>query len=435
MKLRNYFAHLAVGFGLSLPVGQAVAQQAATDADMPESAGVMTPERDGAPKWKGFAPVPQAAKMSAESRRSEGRQLGNGQTLRSSSLLGTTIRDGTGQPVGKVVDFVTDDQGNILYPLVSYSGSPGFSGRLFAVPSGSLRFGVGVNNNSTARLSFDPQLLRNAPSFASNQFSDLSDPAFQNRLNAYYQSLFPSRNAVRRTGGAMNTAGSPAVNPILPVTGGLPSPQATGFNTANGTVTPSVGGGAAPAPAMIGPSGSPAGTSALGQIFTVPRAPASIIGPSGSPAGSSSRGGNASSVIGPSGAPGGSTLPGGSVVGPSGSPGGASLPAGNPGSFANPQVNGQGNNGANTALFPSGPFGSPGSSQLFPGAQSGVGSAPPGSSGGTPAGPSSSPGTGSGATPNTIMGPSAVPNTNGASATPNTAGTSATPGGASPAGK
>ena len=95
--------------------------------------------------------------MTAGSPRSEGRSPGSGQTFRSTSLLGTTISDANGQAIGKVVDFVTDAQGNILYPLVSYSGSPGFSGRLFAVPPGSIRFGAGANNSATARLSFDSE--------------------------------------------------------------------------------------------------------------------------------------------------------------------------------------------------------------------------------------------------------------------------------------
>jgi hypothetical protein len=381
MNLRNYITHAAVGFGLSLPVVPAIAQQqAAADADVPESAGVITPQRDAAPKWKGFAPVPKAAKVAA-GQRSDGRLLTSGPTFRSTSLLGMTISDANGQPVGKVVDFVTDAQGNILYPLVSYSGSPGFGGRLFAVPRGSLRFGAGPNNSSMAQLSFDPQLLRNAPSFASSQFSQLSDPAFQNRLNSYYQSSSFPRNAFFRVGGAMNTSGSPAVNPSLPLTG-VPSTEATGFNTAGGTFVPNaaVVSGTIPAPAT-----------------------GSIIGSSGSPAGPSS-------IIGPSGAPGGSTLPAESVIGPSGSPAGTS-PSG-------------GNNATSSSLFP--PFGSQGSSQLFPQAQPNT------------IGPSATPNTnGPSAVPNT-NGPSATPNATGPSATPNTMGPSATPnvgGGASPAGK
>ena len=214
---------------------------------------------------------------------------------------------------------------------------------------------------------------------------------------------------------------------------GQPNAQATGFNMATGIIAPTVGGETPPAPGIIGPSGSPAGPSALGGSILAPPAGGSIIGPSGSPAGSSS-------VIGANGSPSG----GGSVIGPSGSPAGATPTGGTPGRFASPQVNGQGNNATNSSLFPSRAAGSPGSRQLFPRVQS-VGS-PPLSNGAAPGGPSRSPGAGSGATPNTIgpsatpntTGPSAVPNTNGPSATPNSAGPSATPnvgGGASPSGK
>ncbi len=398
MRLRNYFTHITVGLGLSLPVVPAIAQQpAAADAYVPESAGAITPERNAAPKWKGFAPVPQAPKMTAESQRGDGRQRGNQQTFRSTSLLEMTISDANGKPIGKVVDFVTDSQGNILYPLVSYSGSPGFGGKLFAVPRGSLRFEAGTDNSSTARLAFDPQLLVNAPSFASSQFSQLSDPAFQNRLNTYYQSSYFPRNAFSRAGGPMNMTGSSAVDPSLPLTGDLQAGQATGFNTANGIFVPSATAGS------------------------------NVPGGSG-----------VSSIIGPSGAPGGSTLPGRSVIGPSGSPAGTSPAGGNTTGFVSPQVNGQGNNGTTSSLFPFRRTGSQGPRQLFPQGQPG---------GVAPNSGSIFPGTGSGATPNTIgpsatpntNGPSAVPNTNGPSATPNTMGPSATPnvggGGTSPAGR
>jgi hypothetical protein len=431
MKRRNYVAHIAVGLGLSLPSVLAIAQQpVAADADVPESAGVITPEREVAPKWKGFAPVPKAAKRAAgstprqeagqrqgsESQLSEGRLLGSGQTFRSTSLLGTTISDAKGQPIGKVVDFVTDAQGNILYPLISYSGSPGFSGKLFAVPRGSLHFRPGADNSATARLAFDSQLLQNAPNFATSQISQLSDPAFQNRLNSYYQSSSFPRNAFSRTGGAMNLTGSSAVNTSLPLTGDLQAAQATGFNTANGTFVPNatVGGETVQAPAILGASGSPAGSTFTGGNV-----------PSG-----------ASSIIGPSGAPGGSTLPGRSVIGPSGSPAGTSPAGGNTTGFASPQVNDQRNNSTTSSLFPFRHAGSPGSGQLFPQGQPG-GVNPPATTGGAANGGSSSPGAGSGATPNTI-GPSATPNTNGPSAVPNTNGPSATPnvgGSTSPAGK
>ena len=440
MNLRNYFTHFAVGFGLSFSVVPAVAQQqAASDADAAESAGMITSPRDAAVKWKGFAPVPQAANRSAgavvrrqawqqrpEQRRES--RPGSGQTFRSSSLLGTAITDANGQVIGKVVDFVTDGQGNILYPLISYSGTPGFSGRVFAVPRGSLRFAPGSGDGSTAQLSFEPLLLQNAPSFASGQFSALNEPVFQNRLNAYYQSvLLPSNNS-KASGGAMNTMNSSLVNPPLPLTGGVADAQAAGFSTQNGTLTPVVtAGGTSSGPLLFGFSGLPAGASAQGQGVIPPSATGSIIGPSGSPAGSSFIGGNVpggsatTSITGPSGVPGGSTLPGGSMIGPSGSPAGTSPSAGN--------------NTSGSALFPASSFGAPGSGQLFPQSQpSAVGpSATPNSTG-----PSATPNAnGPSATPS-VNGPSATPSTTPPSAVPNSMGATATPtggGGTSPAGK
>src|SRR6185436_715787 len=151
------------------------------------------------PRFKGFAPVPSSPNKSAAfSGRVSGVQAdarinsaSNGQvspTFRASKLIGTTITDQTGQVVGRIEDFVADARGNPIYPIVSYTGSPGFSGKLFAVPFGSFRFGVGANQNTTAQFAFDSQLLRNAPNFASSQFPDFSDPSVQNQFTAFYSS-------------------------------------------------------------------------------------------------------------------------------------------------------------------------------------------------------------------------------------------------------
>jgi len=115
-----------------------------------------------------------------------------GATFRSTQLIGTNITNADGNMIGKVVDFVSDARGNILYPIVSYSGSAGFSGKLFAIPPSGLTFNAGANNSTTAQFAFDPQLLKNAPSFSSTQFPDFSDQAFANQIQSFFDNILPS---------------------------------------------------------------------------------------------------------------------------------------------------------------------------------------------------------------------------------------------------
>jgi hypothetical protein len=395
MKTRNRFASLAFGIGLSLLVATANAQRdAGADADVPESAGENTP---AAAIPKAFAPNRRSANTAPGSSRNANRPRSSVQTFRATNLIGTSITNAEGQAVGKVVDFVMDAQGNVLYPLVSYSGTPGYSGKLFAIPYGSLRFGADANNGSTAQLSFDPRLLQRAPNFGSSGLPDFADPVVQTKLNSFYGGLLPTSNAVAGTDGTTGLAdgtrvSTAVVNPALPLTSGPPTLSLPGASVIGPSGSPA---GSTFGASVTGPSGSPAGSTLPGgSIVGSSGAPGGIPhagtanGTTGSPPASAVPG---ASVIGPTGSPAASTSGEGSVIGPTGSPAsGTPMPAGNtaPGVTA----------GTNSSLFPERSSTLPGSTrnrastgrnasgQLFPRQQNQVptagpqppGSAPPG---------------------------------------------------------
>ncbi|MGI8979722.1 MAG: PRC-barrel domain-containing protein [Pirellulaceae bacterium] len=177
-----------------------------------------------------------------------------GATFRSSQLIGTNIIDAEGRTLGKVVDIVSDSRGNILYLIVSYSGSAGPSGKLFAVPYTGLSFQGGANGATTARFLFDPQLLRNAPSFTSTRFPDFSDQAFVSELAAFNAAVLAAT----------------AIDPTLPANGPGDRPA-----TRAGTS----GAAAIPGGTVVGRTGSPASASipsaAADEVRTVARVDAS----------------------------------------------------------------------------------------------------------------------------------------------------------------
>src|SRR4051812_44774318 len=167
-------------------------------------------------------------------------------TFRSTKLIGTPVTDNTGAPVGKIMDFVTDQQGNLLYPVISYTAAPGFSSKLFAIPSQALSFQTGETHETQAQLTFDPQLLQKAPNFSSTQFPNFSDAAFMNQFTTFWSNVLPLNNSVvgnsrtpvstgrglpeMRTSGAAATRG--AAGTVTPATPGTSVTGTAGVATA-----------------------------------------------------------------------------------------------------------------------------------------------------------------------------------------------------------
>lgn len=234
-----------------------------------------------------------------------------GSTFRSTQLIGTSINDADGRNIGKVVDFVSDARGNILYQIVSYSGSPGFSGKLFAIPTTGLSFSAGENNTTTAQFTFDPTLLKNAPSFSSLRFPDFSDPAFVSEISTFYADLLAN-------GASRTTATDPTVpangpgdrvqtqaqanTPTRPIDPTLP---ANGPGDRPATVNPALPTTGTP-PAATTPDSRIPGTTGTENAGFPPATNRSIVGRTGSPASS--------------------TLPGGTIVGRTGSPASSAIP-------------------------------------------------------------------------------------------------------------
>lgn len=294
MRYANWVATLATGASLSLLSADAMAQLKTS----PKAEA-------GAQKSRSLAAEGEPGEV-RETRRIPVIDANASATFRSSQLIGTSITDAEGRSIGKVVDFVSDSRGNIRYPIVSYSGSAGFSGKLFAIPTTGLSFTAGADNTTTAQLSFDPRLLRNAPSFSSTRFPDFGDQAFVSELSDFYADLLAA----------------PALDPTVPANGpgdrvqtqaqaGTPSRPIDPTLPANGpgdrpaTVNPAFPRRGAP-PAGANPESRIPGTTGTENA--------------GFPA---TRGG----TVGRTGSPAGSAIPGGTVDGRTGSPASESIPS------------------------------------------------------------------------------------------------------------
>jgi ribosomal 30S subunit maturation factor RimM len=313
MRNGKWFIAAAAGASLSLFSASSLAQvkTGVREPEVPKAKALgLDPEAD-APTSKGLG-------SRREARRLPVIDANAGVTFRSTQLIGTNITDADGRTIGRIVDFVSDARGNLLYQVVSYSGSPGFTGKLFAIPPSGLTFSAGANNTTTASFAFDPTLLKNAPSFSSLQFPDFSDPKIVNQIQAFYATVLGANDFTARKTTADPTvpangpgdrvqtqeqAGTPArpVDPSLPANG--PGDRPATVNPAlpnTGTVTPSRSPADSPIPGTTGtenagfPSATPSTIGGTGSPASSTTPGGTVVGATGSPASSSTVGTNLS---------------------------------------------------------------------------------------------------------------------------------------------
>jgi len=307
MRYANWLLATAAGASLSLSsVSWAQLKASAKDdLDVPKGKALGAKGDLDSPKGRSFVPARAPATAAAtdrhETRRIPVINANAGATFRSTQLIGTNITDADGNMIGKVVDFVSDARGNILYPIVSYSGSAGFTGKLFAIPPSGLTFNAGANNATTAQFAFDPQLLKNAPSFSSTRFPDFSDQTLANQIRTFFVDILPSADPrkvatdptvpANGPGDRVSTeekAGTPSlptdptlpangpgdrpapVNPALPRTG-TPSATTPNSRIPGTTGTENAGFPANPASSLpggivVGATGAPASASVSGSV-------------------------------------------------------------------------------------------------------------------------------------------------------------------------
>ena len=99
-------------------------------------------------------------------------------------VIGSKIVNPQGENLGKIEDVMLDSQaGRIVYAIVSFGGFLGVGNKYFAVPWQSLQFNqaekVGV-------LDADKKLLENAPGFDKEDWPNLADPSWSDRVFSHY---------------------------------------------------------------------------------------------------------------------------------------------------------------------------------------------------------------------------------------------------------
>ena len=101
------------------------------------------------------------------------------QVSRVSKIIGTTVKDTSGEKLGDVKELVINpDTGRVVYAVVSYGGIMGMGDKLFAIPLRALTW---IVDKEYYTLDLDKETLKNAPGFDKNQWPDSASKWDQRR--------------------------------------------------------------------------------------------------------------------------------------------------------------------------------------------------------------------------------------------------------------
>jgi osmotically-inducible protein OsmY len=92
--------------------------------------------------------------------------------FRSSSVVGSAVKDVSGKDAGKIEDLLLDHRGHVSYAVVSFGGFLGIGDKLFAVPWDAV---VMDASSRTVYIDVKKENLEKSPSFAADKWPDAND--------------------------------------------------------------------------------------------------------------------------------------------------------------------------------------------------------------------------------------------------------------------
>ena len=111
-------------------------------------------------------------------------------TLSATTLIGDPVVNRAGENLGKIEDLMIEPElGRVSYAVLSFGGFLGVGNKLFAVPMQAMRLS---RENKKFVLDVDKDRLKNAPGFDKDHWPDFADPAYGNKLYAYYGYEYPA---------------------------------------------------------------------------------------------------------------------------------------------------------------------------------------------------------------------------------------------------
>jgi sporulation protein YlmC with PRC-barrel domain len=104
--------------------------------------------------------------------------------MSASSLSGDTVRNSAGEDLGNVKEIMIDiPSGRVAYAVLSFGGVLGVGNKLFAVPWDAFTLD---EDRKEFVLNIDRARLENAPGFDKDNWPDMADPSFGEKVYNYY---------------------------------------------------------------------------------------------------------------------------------------------------------------------------------------------------------------------------------------------------------
>ena len=104
-------------------------------------------------------------------------------------LMGKTVKDHTGQNLGKVEDAVIGDDGRVDYIILSREGLLGAGEKYVPIPFKTFMTNTNnmakINTDNDLTLNLDKAKLDSAPTFSDKKW-DMSNKGWQNKVCSYY---------------------------------------------------------------------------------------------------------------------------------------------------------------------------------------------------------------------------------------------------------
>lgn len=100
------------------------------------------------------------------------------------TLIGNDVCNQNGEDLGDIREIMLDTAtGNVCYAVLSFGGVFGIGSKLFAVPWGALKLDA---EKKHFVLDVDKDRLNNAPGFDKDNWPDMADESWENKIHAYY---------------------------------------------------------------------------------------------------------------------------------------------------------------------------------------------------------------------------------------------------------
>lgn len=111
------------------------------------------------------------------------------------SLIGDKVYNAQGEHLGKIEEIMLDTvDGKVGYAVLSFGGFLGVGDKLFAIPWAQLSLDEA---NKCFILNIDKERLQAAPGFDKDNWPDMADPTWSNRIRDYYSAGFSTTNRDR----------------------------------------------------------------------------------------------------------------------------------------------------------------------------------------------------------------------------------------------